>query len=649
MHYPFLLSGLLLNLCTAANLSAAGQIPLESLLKPPAVDGVKLSPDGKYLALAVSTEDRGMVVVMERASGKTTTQLPLGKDNHVEGFEWVTDDRLIVTPAIRIPATEVLVATGELYGIYADGRRPPDYLFGYRIGISAAAYVLEPRADAKRRILIAVQSFKETREPGFLRMRWLQVDTHTITSAGRLPVRHYGSHLADPDGQLTFVSGIDNDRKQRLYWRPDRESAWELLNDASATGRIIEPLAYARDGKQVYARVDDGKGAAYLVRFDPTTGTQKVLLPPKTASIGDVVRTADGRSAFALRTNEGRGGYALIDRQAPEAELTRALMTSFPGEQVIPSNFTRDGRYAVVVVGGDVNPGTFYLHDAASSKLAIVSARYPDLQPEALSPSEPIALKSRDGLDLHGFLTRPVGITADATGLPLVVLPHGGPYGIADEWGFDPEVQLLASRGYAVLQINFRGSGGYGQKFEDAGIGEWGGRMQDDVTDATRWAIAQKIADPARICILGGSYGGYSALMGVVAEPELYRCAVGMAGVYDLELFKKRSAIRRTKMGRSYFEEVFGMGPEELRRRSPALRAGEIKAAVMLVHGGQDSRVPPEQAEGMKKALEKAGHPPRWLFEPREGHGFIKTANRVKLYQAVLDFLDQHIGAKAKS
>lgn len=648
----------LLLLVTPAVMSAAPP-PLDAFVKPAKVSGVQLSPDGKYIALEVPAGDRSGLIVIDRATAQTTAQLAMPKDHYISGLQWSTADRLVVAPAIRIMGTEVRTLTGELWGVSADGRRNT-YLFGYRaeakIGtrlggsgpMRASVYVLEPRANADRKILVGVENWVDSGEDGHMRLQFLDIDNGKLSGgAGRLPVRYYEGHLVNPEGHLTFIEGLDAERNQQVYWRPDPDSEWQKINDQRDSGRTLVTLAYARDGKQVYARVDDGSGPAFFVRFDPATGSEKVLMRPKTASIGGVIATADQRSAFALQTHEGRGGYALIDKSAPEAELARTLMASFPGERVIPNSFSRDGKFATVLVSGDVNPGVYYLHDAEQKKVEVISTMYPELKPEQLAPMEPISLKARDGQQLHGFLTRPAGSAADAKNLPLVVLPHGGPYFVADRWGYNSEVQILATRGYAVLQVNFRGSGGYGRKFHQAGVGEWGGKMQDDLTDATRWAIEQQIADPKRICMYGTSYGGYAALMGAVLEPELYQCVIGAAGVYELHLLTKKGDVQRGAFGRDYLEEVIGKDREWMRQRSPASRASEIKAAVMLIHGGEDQRAPKDHAEAMKKALEKAGNPPVWLYEAREGHGFVDEANQVKMYQAVLDFLDQHIGSKA--
>jgi dipeptidyl aminopeptidase/acylaminoacyl peptidase len=258
---------------------------------------------------------------------------------------------------------------------------------------------------------------------------------------------------------------------------------------------------------------------------------------------------------------------------------------------------------------------------------------------------EPVQLKARDGLALNGYLTRPLG-QEQGKNLPLIVLVHGGPIGIRDYWEYNPEVQMFASRGYAVLQVNYRGSGGYGERFEVAGYREWGGKMQDDVTDATRWAIEQGIADPKRICIYGGSYGGYAALMGAVREPDLYQCAIGDAGVYDLRLMLSRGDTQDSRVGENYIKRIVGDDSSMLASRSPITQLDKIKAKLMLVVGGEDKRVPPVHGESVHNALEKRGVKHEWLYERTEGHGFYDEKNVEAQYARMLAFLEANIGAK---
>jgi dipeptidyl aminopeptidase/acylaminoacyl peptidase len=214
---------------------------------------------------------------------------------------------------------------------------------------------------------------------------------------------------------------------------------------------------------------------------------------------------------------------------------------------------------------------------------------------------------------------------------------------VRDYWEFDWEAQLLASRGYAVLQLNFRGSGGFGMDFEAVGYRQWGVSMQDDVTDATKWAIEQKIAQPDRICIFGGSYGGYAALMGAAREPDLYRCVVGYAGVYDLELMLTSADIPDSRIGQAYLVKALGTDVADLRARSPVHQAQHIKAPVLLIHGAKDWRADYEQATRMKEALQKHSKSLEWLALSREGHGVYDEATRKEVYERIIAFLDKHL------
>jgi len=261
------------------------------------------------------------------------------------------------------------------------------------------------------------------------------------------------------------------------------------------------------------------------------------------------------------------------------------------------------------------------------------------IAPDRMHAKEPFVLKARDGVELHGYLTRP----GKEGPYPMVVLPHGGPHGVRDDWDYDWEVQLLSNRGYAVLQVNFRGSGGFGTDFEASGYHEWGAKMQDDITDATHWAIDNKLADADRICIFGSSYGGYAALMGAVREPMLYRCAIGYAGVYDLELLLSTGDVPLSRLGRSYLNKALGSDVAELRSRSPVFNAAKIQIPVLLIHGKEDWRADFKHAKSMKKALETNHKEFEWMALSREGHGVYDEETRREVYERILKFLDQHL------
>ena len=338
---------------------------------------------------------------------------------------------------------------------------------------------------------------------------------------------------------------------------------------------------------------------------------------------------------------DGKLRTAFFDANGADARLYRSLEAAFPGNAIRITSRTSDGKLVLVEVKNDRNPGDFYVFDTVAKKAEHLVSRRDWFDPETMAEVKPFHFKARDGMLLFGYLTMPHGAGKN---LPMVVLPHGGPFGVADGWEFDTEPQLLAAAGYAVLQVNYRGSTGHGRAYQRAGMLQWGGKMQDDVTDATHWAIDQGIADSHRICIYGASYGGYAALMGAAKEPTLYKCAAGYVGVYDLPMMFGKGDIMQSYSGKAYLHDWLG-DPSTLGKVSPVNLAGQIKVPVFLAAGGQDERAPIAHSEKMEKALRAAGVPVETLYFRTEGHGFYVQEHQQQFYTKLLAFLDRNIGA----
>jgi dipeptidyl aminopeptidase/acylaminoacyl peptidase len=431
-----------------------------------------------------------------------------------------------------------------------------------------------------------------------------------------------------------------------VSWKPEPAAEWQNFELPGFRDESIQPQGFSGDNLAAYfTGVREGEKYAALYRLDLKNRNFERLFAFDDSDVTDVISDFANLDIVGVKGYTSRPVYHWLKPDHETAQLYKSLHRAFSGQDVTITSTTDDGRLATVFVSSDVNPGEYYLFDTKAKKADFIRAARSWVDPAQMRPRTPIELTARDGLKLHGYLTRPAGEGPH----PMVVLPHGGPHFVRDTWGFDSEVQLMANRGFAVLQVNFRGSGGYGMDFETAGYREWGARMQDDITDATRWAIEQKAAIPDRICIMGWSYGGYAALMGVAREPELYRCAVGLAGVYDLELAMESGNIPQTRTGRSYLAKVLSDDPAELRARSPINHVQSIRAPVFLVHGKQDSQADYTQATRMKKALEQSSKSFEWMALGGEAHGVYDEASRREVYERVLSFLDQSLRGAANN
>jgi dipeptidyl aminopeptidase/acylaminoacyl peptidase len=330
------------------------------------------------------------------------------------------------------------------------------------------------------------------------------------------------------------------------------------------------------------------------------------------------------------------------------AAIQKTVDKAFPDSvnQLFPA---RDHSRVLVYTYSDVSPGAFYLFDGKAGKLEWLVDRMSWIDAKRLSPMKPVRYRARDGLEIPAYLTIPRGSAGKA--LPMVVMVHGGPWIAGDRWHFNPEVQFLASRGYAVLQPNFRGTTRYGWKHFSSSFRQWGLAMQDDVTDGVRWAIDQGVADPQRVCIYGASYGGYAAMMGLAKTPELFKCGIDYVGVTDLPFFLTVSWSDYAYSDFISYGAKVMVGDvdrdlEQLKKTSPVELADRIKAPVLLAYGGVDRRVPIDHGTRMRAALERAGQKPEWMVGEGEGHGFREMKNKVMFYSAMEKFLGENIGAR---
>jgi dienelactone hydrolase len=446
--------------------------------------------------------------------------------------------------------------------------------------------------------------------------------------------------MIDPQGNARFAFGTDDEYKWVVFRREG--GGWSKLPH-DRERQFFHPIAMVPGSDRIYARFSPNGTGGEFVELDEDGGNMKVIRQDDFSEVlTSGLWTPAPLRPFGTVSATGVPKATYLDPQAPISKLHMALSQKFPGDFVSFVDFSEDGGQLMFKVAGDREPGRYMLIDTKTYKVTKLFDAVPWIDPTKMSERRPLRFKASDGLELEAILTFPKG--KPEANLPMVLLPHGGPHGISDDWFFDDQSQFLANRGYLVLQVNYRGSGGRGAAFEQAGFLKWGTRIQEDLIDGVKWAIAEHYADPTRVCVFGASFGGYSAMMTTIRAPGMFKCAVGYDGIYDLDMMYNKGDIKDKKIGRSYLTTVIGKDDADLAANSPDRLADKIDVPVFLVHGEDDQRAPFAQFKAMRAALDAAHKPYETLTKPDERHGFVKPANIEEFYNRLQAFLDKHIG-----
>lgn len=638
--------------CLAGGSAWAQAIPVEDFSKDYEFTDIALSPDGKHVAMAVpinnGTETQLQIVPLD-GSGKVQA-LRFIKQQHVHSIAWSDNEQVVVARAEKQPLREGLVSRGELMSSDIRGKNQ-ETLFAY---IPDNGTVAGRRKDQG----FANVDFVLDDEPGnvlvdFTCWRWVcgeesptviyKVDTRTGTRKEIERSKTPASFSYDTSGTPRLRVTSDENDNPVLYYRPTPSSDWQPV-PKSLAGFTMSGVSFEKNNNIAYVSISDNREPTKLYRVDFAAGTRKLLQGRDDVSISGRLYAGYYGTPFAVTYNADKPSVRYLDSASEWAKLHSGLLKAFPGNMVSLVDFSRDDRKVLFSVWSDRNPGAYYVLDRDTNKVQLIGELAPWLKQEQLAVTRPIEFTAKDGLKLFGFYTAKVNAIGPQ---PLVVMPHGGPYGVYDQWGFNADAQFLASRGYAVLQINFRGSGGRGDAFEKLGYREWGGKIMDDIADGVKWTIDNKLADSERICIYGASFGGYAALMNPIRYPGMYKCAIGYVGVYDLMVMRKEGDIPGTKFGRRYLDRVIGADEANLIANSPSRNVAKVGIPVFLVQGRADRRVPMDQFDALESAFKKAGIPVETMVVSGEGHGFAKPENVTELNKRIAAFLDRHIGPGA--
>lgn len=610
---------------TAAGAAAKPVIPLEDFYRNPAAAGYQLSPDGTQLAFLQSYENR-LNVFVRTADGGDAHRITAATERDIRFYVWKNDSTILYLQDSGGDENYHLYAADVASGRTRDLTPFP--------GVKVSIVDLLP--DEPNQVLIQMNQ----RNPALFDVYRLRLSDNSLD----LEIENPGSYVAyqtDWNGVVRMALGRNQENgNNQLFYRSDETAPFRLIRETDYHQQL-EPIAFTADNRELYAASNIGRDKSAIVRFDPDSAAETALLfqsPQVDVNSAYVSRLTKQLVSASFSTAKSERYF--FDPEAA-ARFAR-LQAKLPNYSLSVTSLNRGEDRWIVVAYSDRNRGISYLYDVASDTLTKLGEAAPWLNETALAEQKPVQYVSRDGLTIHGYLTLPPD--KEARNLPVVIYPHGGPWA-RDHWGFTPDAQFLASRGYAVLQMNFRGSTGYGKAFLDAGNKQWGRAMQDDISDGVAWLVKQRIADPKRVAIYGASYGGYATLAGLTFTPELYACGIDYVGPSNLFTLLKSIPPYWGPMI-SEFHERMGHPEKDaalLRSISPAFHADQIKAPLLVAQGARDPRVNKAESDQIVTALKARNIPVQYIVYENEGHGFSNEEHRFAFVAAMEQFLARYL------
>ncbi|MGV0627703.1 alpha/beta fold hydrolase [Mycolicibacter minnesotensis] len=615
-------------------------LSVDDLFAPPTRAQASISPDGSRIAYLAPWRDRLNIWIQELDSDQEPQRVTADATRSILHYEWSNDSRWLL----------YLQDDGgdENWHVWRVDPRDPDAPAVDLTPFAGAMSVFELLADPAKAIL-----YSNRRTPTLLDAYELDIASGELTMLAQNPGNASGWR-AGRNGDLFATALSTEGDVELLQWQPHTKTLRSIVTfDGRDYPMGLYPITVTPDGAGIWIGSNDGTDRTRIVRVDVATGEQTHVDSHPRYDV-DVRATVFPTLAEPLildrRSGDLLGVRYLFERQViqpldPYFAAVLANVEKLSDGDVNTLASDDSGRRWVVSFTHDREPGMTYLyyHDTGTGRLLFGS--HPHLDPETLAPTEPITIRSRDGLDLHGYLTLPVGVPP--RDLPLVLTVHGGPW-TRDSWMFSPALQLLANRGYAVLQVNFRGSTGFGKAFTKAAIGEFAGKMHDDLIDGVNWAVEQGYADPKRVAIFGGSYGGYATLVGVTFTPDVFAAAIDYVGISDLSNFMRTlPEIARPHLANNWHLFVGNPDdPEQLAdmlARSPITKVDQIRTPLLVIQGANDARVVQAESDNLVEALRGRGIAVEYLVKHDEGHGFVNPNNVIDMFKTVDRFLATHL------
>ncbi|MGH8713581.1 MAG: alpha/beta fold hydrolase [Casimicrobiaceae bacterium] len=617
--------------------AAADPLPVETFFKKPLYGSPVLSPSGRYLAVTTPVNGRLNVGVLDLDDRKVT---PITSFNAADVIDitWQSDDRMVVT------AGDLRRGTGE----------PPQYLGVFAVDRDTSHAMAFMKHFERPYYLRFVREIPDTNDvlvAAYERTRD-SLDLYRFdTVTGQKKLLSFDSPgnvsrwVVDFDGvpRAAVSDDLDHD-KSAIYVRGSAAAGWQKIEEAGLERLVSSPLAFSPDGKILYieSRRDGDRVALYEYDIGSRRWNGPIAKHPERDINAVFVRDLWHRKLLGLWYTDDKPGSVWFD--ADWARMQKSIDAALPDTVNVLQR--RADRW-IVTAYSDRNPGDVYLLDGKTMKMQKLLSYEPQINPAEMAPTRWVRYQARDGLTIPALLTVPRG--SEGKKLALIVHIHGGPYYPANRWGYNPEVQFLASRSYAVLQPQFRGTEGFGWKFESAGFRKWGDEMQDDLEDGVKWAVAQGIADPDRVCFFGASYGGYAALWGAIKNATLIKCAVDYVGVSSIDYLFDNAQTDLSQLAEksTLMAEQIGdpnTGRARFKRVNPLDNADKVGVPILLAYGALDLRVPLVHGTAFRAALDKYNKPYEWVVYPEEGHGFNRDENLFDFWHRVERFLAKYLG-----
>ncbi|MDL1958622.1 MAG: S9 family peptidase [Deltaproteobacteria bacterium] len=604
-------------------------VPMKAFFRNPEKAGFQLSPNGQYLAFMEPWKNR-MNVHVRKIGEKKAVRITNATKRDIAGYFWANNHR------IAFVQDKGGDENFRLYAVDIDGSGLKELTPFDQVRVR----IIDDLEDNEKEMIIGMNK----RDKRIFDAYRINVNTGEMKMVARNPGNIDG-WLTDNNGELRIATTSDGVNTSILY--RDKETDDFRIIFTTNFKETLAPLFFSFDNKYIFASSDIGRDKRAIVKYDPDKDKElEVIFEHPQVDVSSLLRSKKRKVITGVAYVTDKRHYHFFDEK--RKQLQKNLEQRLPGYEVVVTNMSKDESKVLVRTFSDKSRGAYYYYDRQSNEFEKLVDVSPWLNEKYMADMKPIKYQSVDGLTIHGYLTLPNGI--EPKNLPVVVNPHGGPWA-RDMWGFNPEVQFLANRGYAVLQMNFRGSTGYGKKFWEIGFKRWGKEMQDDITQGVHWLIDAGIADPKRIGIYGASYGGYATLAGVTFSPDLYACGVDYVGVSNIFTLLETIPPYWELSRQMFYEMVGDPGKDKalLEEVSPVFHVDQIKAPLFIAQGANDPRVKKAESDQIVEALKKRDIDVPYMVKDNEGHGFHNEENRFDFYRAMEKFLHKYLGGRVEA